>query len=491
MKVFSFILLFLISCQNEPLQNEIKKPMVVLCFDHYTSPAYQTPGGVANINNTGITIVDSNYQLKHFFPNEENDTLIFSCPNEFIECSFRYRNFENIYYPIYQGDTVIVTVDSLNYPILKSKHHPEYNQIYNLPYRLRKGYTHLGLESCTWLGESYFITTAQHITYIRTKGWKVMKDYCPVDSLLSLFNSYKKTYLDTISSYKSMAYMNDDIYERYLFNLQLKEHESQRILNKETTYYQRMEPTVRDSDIHHPSYHDFLNLYVQFYNRNIKSITELHKRTTNWQETFDSLAAKPFPPLSKQILLAQCIQGIGEDLSVDILNNYINKYIHITKDSLLYKQLVDKYNLSADSEQLLLKDKEGNTTTFQQILDNNKGKVIYVDFWGSWCVPCREEMKYSNQLREQYKNKDIVFIYLAYKDIEEDWHKAIKEEKLADTKYCHFILNSKNSSFLRKINLKLIPHFLLFNKDGILVEKNAPRPSNKNIIEILNNYIKP
>ena len=39
----------------------------------------------------------------------------------------------------------------------------------------------------------------------------------------------------------------------------------------------------------------------------------------------------------------------------------------------------------------------------------HKGKVIYIDVWGSWCGPCREEMKHASAIKESLKGKDVVF----------------------------------------------------------------------------------
>ena len=106
-----------------------------------------------------------------------------------------------------------------------------------------------------------------------------------------------------------------------------------------------------------------------------------------------------------QILLQRCINEIGENFSAEDLNTYLNKYVKITGDSILYSKFVEQYNLSADANQLLLKDIQGNIINFQQLLKKHKGKVIYIDFWASWCVPCRKEMEPAERIKETIRGK--------------------------------------------------------------------------------------
>ena len=100
-----------------------------------------------------------------------------------------------------------------------------------------------------------------------------------------------------------------------------------------------------------------------------------------------SYLRKHFSQNQKQILLERCIKEIGENFSAQDVNSYLDKYIHITQDTLLPNKIRDQYNLSADANQLLLKDIHGKPTNLNILLKKNRGKVIYVDFWASWCVP--------------------------------------------------------------------------------------------------------
>ena len=53
-----------------------------------------------------------------------------------------------------------------------------------------------------------------------------------------------------------------------------------------------------------------------------------------------------------------------------------------------------------------------------------------------------------------------------------------------------FITNPKNSKMLEKLKLELIPRYIIFDKQGNIVEMNAPRPSDKQVTTTIDKYLK-
>lgn len=103
-----------------------------------------------------------------------------------------------------------------------------------------------------------------------------------------------------------------------------------------------------------------------------------------------------------------------------------------------------------------------------------KGKVIYLDFWATWCGPCKTEMPLSKQKKAEFKGKDVVFFYLTGAISPEiAWQKQI-----SDIPGDHIRLTAEQwNAIAKQYNVATIPHYMLIDKKGNVVDKNAPRPS--------------
>ncbi len=115
-----------------------------------------------------------------------------------------------------------------------------------------------------------------------------------------------------------------------------------------------------------------------------------------------------------------------------------------------------------------------------------KGKYVYVDVWATWCGPCKREIPFLKKLDSEYKDKDIAIVSLSIDKPEhkDKWLKMVADENLQGIQ----IMADKdwNSDFVRAYNITGIPRFILIDKEGNIVDANAPRPSNPNLKELFN-----
>jgi len=108
-------------------------------------------------------------------------------------------------------------------------------------------------------------------------------------------------------------------------------------------------------------------------------------------------------------------------------------------------------------------------------LSDLKGKVVYMDFWASWCGPCKGEMPYAKTIKEHFKDRsDVVFLYVSIDDKEDAWKKGI--ETLGITGM-HTRTSGWSGDITKLYEVQSIPAYFLIDKKGQFVLKKTPRPS--------------
>ncbi|NWG02581.1 MAG: TlpA family protein disulfide reductase [Syntrophaceae bacterium] len=110
-----------------------------------------------------------------------------------------------------------------------------------------------------------------------------------------------------------------------------------------------------------------------------------------------------------------------------------------------------------------LKDLEGKKVELKQF----KGKVIFLNFWATWCSPCKEEMPSLEVLHQKFKGKKFVLLAIA---VDYGGIKPVKEfiHKYA---YTFTVLIDSKGETLERFKVKGIPATFLIDKRGFMVGK--------------------
>ena len=103
-------------------------------------------------------------------------------------------------------------------------------------------------------------------------------------------------------------------------------------------------------------------------------------------------------------------------------------------------------------------------------LSELNGKVVLIDFWASWCAPCRAANPYIQKLYKQNKEKDFEVFAVSLDVKKEAWLKAIKKDRLT---YMQVIDNGGwNSKVAERFYVDMLPTNFLLDKTGKIVAIN-------------------
>lgn len=107
-------------------------------------------------------------------------------------------------------------------------------------------------------------------------------------------------------------------------------------------------------------------------------------------------------------------------------------------------------------------------------LSSLKGKVVLIDFWASWCKPCRKSFPELKATYTTYKNKGFEVFGISVDSDPEDWKKAVNADKLQ-----WIVVNDASGDIAVKWDVNYIPNSFLLDRQGKIVAIN---PSHSELV---------
>jgi thiol-disulfide isomerase/thioredoxin len=182
----------------------------------------------------------------------------------------------------------------------------------------------------------------------------------------------------------------------------------------------------------------------------------------------NALAESPVPgkddkPSSFYVDLARQVRYLG--VTTSLKDPEYDKAVQLLVDT----------DADIQKQDFTLKDMHNKPVTLSAL----KGKIVMVNFWATWCVPCRVEMPLLSALYDRFASQDLVVLSIT----DEDGMKT--SQFLGGMKYHPPVLLDPGGTVHKQFHIHSIPATFIFDRDGKLIGQTIDQGSPKLFLTIL------
>jgi thiol-disulfide isomerase/thioredoxin len=118
------------------------------------------------------------------------------------------------------------------------------------------------------------------------------------------------------------------------------------------------------------------------------------------------------------------------------------------------------------------------------LLQQQKGYVVLLDLWASWCAPCREELPASAAVAKRYHDRGLRVLYLSTDREAAAWHQALAQLRAGRAHHFRFT-RPDQARFLQAFEVGSIPRYMVLDRTGAVRSPDALRPSDPRFADFI------
>lgn len=142
---------------------------------------------------------------------------------------------------------------------------------------------------------------------------------------------------------------------------------------------------------------------------------------------------------------------------------YVKEMKAILKKKMQYDKLSKATAIGSPAPDFMFDSKEGKKVS----LLSYRGKYVLIDFWASWCKPCRRENPYSVKAYKMFRDKGFEILGISVDDDRDAWRQAIRQDQLTWPQF-----NDPDGVVAKQYGVHSIPSTFLLDREGIIIAKN-------------------
>lgn len=174
------------------------------------------------------------------------------------------------------------------------------------------------------------------------------------------------------------------------------------------------------------------------------------------------------------------------------LRTYYRSCKDVSYESIVRNLVAQQKMYAAQSKQKkdnrLIAFADSKVYTLGEVLAQHKGKLVLVDIWASWCVPCQEQQPYMEKLHKRLAEENISFLYLSMDRDLLKWRLRSGELNL-DPSLSFVFENFEKQSFLKNYKIETIPRYLLLDENGNMINADAPTPDTGELEKLIQKHL--
>ena len=157
----------------------------------------------------------------------------------------------------------------------------------------------------------------------------------------------------------------------------------------------------------------------------------------------------------------------------DVVQTFLDAVPEVLRRQPIYKELVNDVRAANLKVGSVAPDISGRTPEGEAYsLSDFRGKYVFIDFWASWCAPCRREIPYLKEALAYSENSDnLVVLSYSIDNKHADWVKCIEKNLLVHKNWMHIsTLKGWGSEGIKLFSVKGVPFTALIDPEGRVVE---------------------
>lgn len=216
---------------------------------------------------------------------------------------------------------------------------------------------------------------------------------------------------------------------------------------------------LNDLSLGNENYRDFITAFVHYRCRyQANSQESIYVQLYHYSKNYLAGRTKYFTMAQ---FLATALRKENPPVVLPIYEDFIkeNPYYELDKVVLDPFQKANQFAAGTVAPDFALKNAQGEVVELSQF----KGKVVYLDFWASWCRPCMQKIEALQALEPQFEGKDVVFLHVSLDRSPDVWRNTLKEKQFTGQ---HLFFDPNHSEITDDYEVLSVPKFFLITQEG-------------------------